>query len=282
MTPTWPESWADPEKGRPPRHRDGPRAARTAACGAFGIGGEVLLDLTRRWSIGIGSGYALSEVSEGATTLEIERSSVPYVYARPTRVAATPLFLSGYHTFPLGSRLGLYIGAGAGQVRVRYSSSAAAKKAASSGFAYSDEQSASGRGKLVQGTAGFKYVHDQNIGLFLEAVWRRAKVETLEDGTGTLYAYDEYRADIDFWQAKMAVLDGPPAGETFRSVRKVGRAASSWRFPSQVLDRKEAAVSKDSFSARGKTGRHVLLSEGQLPGLLAAVRAGSTPGSRSS
>ena len=188
--------------------------------GAFGIGGEVLLDLTRRWSIGIGSGYALSEVSEGATTLEIARSSVPYVYARPTRVAATPLFLSGYHTFPLGSRLGLYIGAGAGQVRVRYSSSAAAKKAASSGFAYSDEQSASGRGNLVQGTAGFKYVHDQNIGLFLEAVWRRAKVETLEDGTGTLYAYDEYRADIDFWQAKMAVSDGPPAGETFRSVRK--------------------------------------------------------------
>ena len=188
--------------------------------GAFGIGGEVLLDLTRRWSIGIGSGYALSEVSEGATTLEIERSSVPYVYARPTRIAATPLFLSGYHTFPLGSRLGLYIGAGAGQVRVRYSSSAAAKKAASSGFAYSDEQSASGRGNLVQGTAGFKYVHDQNIGLFLEAVWRRAKVETLENGTGTLYAYDEYRADIDFWQAKMAVLDGPPAGETFRSVRK--------------------------------------------------------------
>jgi opacity protein-like surface antigen len=209
----WAESWRREAATTPTWSFTGGKDGRLR--GAPGIEGEVLLGLTPRWSIGVGSGYALSEVSEGATTLDIVRSSIPYVYARPTRMAATPLFVSSYYSLPIGSRLGLYVGAGAGLVRMRYSATDAVKRAASSGFSYSNEQSASGRGNLVQGVAGFTYARDGNLGL-----------DALTNGPGTLYAYEEYQPDLDFWQAKMDVLEGPPAGETFRSVRKAVADAS--------------------------------------------------------
>ncbi len=215
------DGWRDYMKGKaaatPGWSHTGGREGRVR--GAFGLEGEFLLGLTRRWAVGFGSGYAFSEASEAATALDITRSSVPYAYARPTKISATPLYLSGYHFFPLGGRLSLYLGAAAGRVRVRYSDGEAAKKRSSAGYTYSNEQSASGHGNLVQGVAGLKYAHDANLGLFLETAWRRARVDALGNGTGTLYIYEEYRPDADLWQARMSLLDAPPAGETFRSVR---------------------------------------------------------------
>ncbi len=186
----------------------------------FDIEGEFLLGLTPRWAVGIGSGFMVGEAAERATSLDILRSSVPYVYARPTNVTATPLVLSGYHFFPLGRKFAVYAGVGAGWVRVRYSDREAVKKKASAGFTYSNEQSATGHGTLVHGVAGIKYAHDENLGLFLEADWKRARVKDLGNGAGTLFFYEEYHQDLDFWQARMSVLDEPPTGETFRSVRK--------------------------------------------------------------
>jgi len=188
--------------------------------GGFDLEGEFLLGFTSRWAVGIGSGFTYGEAAETATSLDILRSSVPYVYARPTNVTATPLVLSGYHFWPLGRKLAIYAGAGAGRVRVRYSDREAVKKKTSDGFTYANEQSASGHGTLVQGVAGIKYAHDGSLGLFLEAVWRRARVDALGSGTGTLYFFEEYSSDLDLWQAKMGLLDEPPAGELFRSVRK--------------------------------------------------------------
>ena len=100
------------------------------------------------------------------------------------------------------------------------------KRATSSAYSYSNEQIASGRGNLVQGVAGLRYAHEGGLGLFLEGIWRRAKVDALGSGTGTLYFYEEYGPTEDLGQAGMSVLEEPPAGETFRSVRRAVMDAS--------------------------------------------------------
>lgn len=188
--------------------------------GGFDIEGEFLLSLTPRWAVGVGSGFAYGEAAESATSIDVMRSSVPYIYARPTSVTAVPLVLTGYRLWPLGRKLHVYAGAGAGWVRAKYSGREAVKKQSSAGFVYSNEVSASGHGTLVQGVAGIKYAHDGNLGIFLEAAWRRARIDALGNEAGALYFYEEYLQTLDLWQSKMSVLDEPPAGETFRSVRK--------------------------------------------------------------
>jgi hypothetical protein len=188
--------------------------------GGFDLEGEILLDLEPRWAIGIGSGYSYAEASESATAVDILQSSVPYVWARPTKVTATPLVLSGYRFWSLGRKFSLYVRAGMGWIWARYVDREAVRKASSAGFSYTDAVSASGRGALALAGAGIKYAYDGSLGFFLEAVLRRAKVNTLGNGTGTLYFFEEYRQNLDFWQAKMGLLDAPPAGEIFRSVQK--------------------------------------------------------------
>ncbi|HEX2695714.1 MAG TPA: hypothetical protein VHP61_08155 [Acidobacteriota bacterium] len=188
--------------------------------GGFDLEGELLLDLAPRWAVGIGSGYSYGVASESATALDILHSSVPYVYARPTKITATPVVMSGYRFWPLGRKFSLYVRAGIGRLWAKYADLEAVRKASDAGFSYTNARSASGRGTLVLVGAGIKYAHDGSLGFFLEAVWRRAKVNAFGNGTGTLYFFEEYDPDLDFWQAKMSLLDGPPAGETFRSVRK--------------------------------------------------------------
>jgi len=188
--------------------------------GGFDLEGELLLDLAPRWAVGIGSGYSYGESSESATALDILQSSVPYVYARPTKVTATPLVLSGYRFWPLGPKFSLYVRAGMGWLWSKYSDREAVRLGSVTGFSYTNVRSASGRGALALAGAGIKYAHDGSLGFFLEADWRRAKVNAFGNGTKTLYFYEEYDPELEFWQAKMSLLDGPPAGETFRSVQK--------------------------------------------------------------
>jgi hypothetical protein len=214
--------WADYMKGlaaaTPGWSFAGGKVARIR--GAFDLEGEFLLGFARRWAVGIGSGFSFVEASESATTVDIVRSTIPYAYARPAKVSAVPLIVSGYRFFPVGRRVLVYAGAGAGWVQARYSDREAVKKVSSANFSYSSAQSASGRGSLVQGVAGAKFAYDESLGFFLEAVWRRAKVHELRDGTGTLYSYETLVTGPNLWQAKMSLLDAPPTGEAFRSVRK--------------------------------------------------------------
>jgi hypothetical protein len=214
--------WGDLMKKRaaatPGWTHEGGKAGRIR--GGFDLEGELLLDIAPRWAVGIGSGYSYGVASESATALDILRSSVPYVYARPTKVTATPVVMSGYRFWPLGRKFSLYIRAGVGRLWAKFSDSEAVRKASDAGFSYSNARSASGRGTLALVGAGVKYAHDGSLGFFLEAAWRHAKVNAFGNGTGTLYFFEEYDPDLDFWQAKMSLLDEPPAGETFRSVQK--------------------------------------------------------------
>jgi hypothetical protein len=190
------------------------------ARGGFDLEGELLLDLARRWAVGIGSGYTYGEASESSTGLSILQSSVPHIYARPTKITAVPLVLSGYRFWPLGRKFSLYIRAGMGWLWAKYADREAVRKASDTGFSYANSRSASGRGALALAGAGIKYAHDGSLGFFLEAVLRRAKVNAFGNGKETLYFFEEYDPGLEFWQAKMSLLAAAPAGDAFRSVQK--------------------------------------------------------------
>ena len=188
---------------------------------AYGLEGEILIDLTRHFAVGVGSGYALAAASIEDTDIGIVRTIGSFDYARPTTVSMTPLFFSAYASFDLGRKLDVYIGTGGGRVRARYSASEATKRTQVAAFSYTNEQLATGWGNMTQAVAGFTFAHDASLGLFVEGGYRWAKVDDLRNGSGKLYAYEEFRPDLDLWQAKIALFENPPEGESFRSV---GRA----------------------------------------------------------
>jgi len=189
--------------------------------GGFDLEGEVLLNLTPRWAVGIGSGYSFSEVTESRSTIiTVEKNAVSFIYVRPTKVAATPLIISGYHFLPLGPKVQIYIRAGLGWLWAKYVNREGQRRATRRDYVYTSFNSVSGRGALVQGGVGVKYVQDQSLGFFCEASLRKAKVNSLKGETGTLYFFEDYNSSLDFWQAKIETMEMAPAGEGFRSVRK--------------------------------------------------------------
>ena len=188
--------------------------------GGFDLEGEVLLNWAPRWAVGIGSGYSYSEVTESRSAISVEEGAVSMVYARPTKVAATPLVVSGYHFWPLGPKVQIYVRAGMGWLWAKYVDREGSKKASALNYAYTSYQSASGQGALIQGGLGVKYVQDQSLGFFCEVSLRQAKVNSFVRETGTLYFFEEYNSSLDFWQAKIQAREKAPAGEDFRSVRK--------------------------------------------------------------
>ena len=191
----------------------------------FDIEGEILLNLTSRWALSVGAGTTYSEISEADTILAVTKGTVPYVYARPTKATGIPFVLSAYHFLPLGKKFQIYARAGAGWLWAKYVDRDATKKTTDDRFTYSFYQSASGRGVLYQAGLGFNYKHDQSLGFFGEASYRRANVDSMTGETrqgvrGALTSYDEYNTSLDFWQSKIEVKEEAPSGDSFRSVRK--------------------------------------------------------------
>jgi hypothetical protein len=189
--------------------------------GGFDLEGEVLLNLTPRWAVGIGSGYSFSEVTESRSIINtVEKRAVSFAYVRPTKVAATPLIVSGYHFLPLGRKVQIYVRAGMGWLWAKYVSREGVRRATKRDYTYTSFNSASGRGALVQGGLGVKYVQDPSLGFFCEASLRQAKVNSLKGENGALYFFEEYYSSLDFWWAKIETMEMAPAGENFRSARK--------------------------------------------------------------
>jgi hypothetical protein len=189
--------------------------------GGFDFEGEVLLNLTRRWAIGIGSGFTFSEVSESRSIINtVERRALAFIYVRPTKVSAIPVVVSGYFFLPLGPKAQIYVRAGAGWLWAKYVNREGVRKASEQNYNYTSFQSASGRGALIQGSLGVKFIREQSLGFFCEASLKQAKVRSFGEGNGSLFFFEQYDSSLGFWQAKIQTRETAPDGEDFRSVRK--------------------------------------------------------------
>jgi len=186
---------------------------------------ELVLSLSSHLAVGLSGGYAYADLKEEATLLSITWDDVLYIHARPTKISAYPIVLSGYIFFPIGSRFKFYLRGGAGTLQARYSAREGLKKAEETRFFYTASETAKAGRPAFLGGLGFNFNLDPAFGFFLEATAISARLdgfsgENALGETGTLYSYEEYISDLDFWQAKMDLQPEAPSGANFRNVRK--------------------------------------------------------------
>ncbi|MEW5899947.1 MAG: hypothetical protein AB1715_00615 [Acidobacteriota bacterium] len=191
----------------------------------FDFEAELLFSFSRWLGLGLSGGYVYASLDEEETRLSLRQDSALYVYARPTKVSANTFLISGYLSLPMGQKFSIHARAGLGVILARYASREAFRSAADSRFSYLRYDKAKARDSIYLGGFGLSYAFEPNLGFFLEAFFEPAKVgglsgENLGGEKGTLYSFEEYRPDLDFWQAKMQVLAEQPAGANVRDVRE--------------------------------------------------------------
>ena len=199
----------------------------TAAALRWGVlfEAELLFCFSSRLAVGLSGGYAYAEAAEEDTLLAIVWDGVIYNHARPTKISAYPFALSAYYFVPLGSKLSAYLRAGAGYIQAKYTAREGVKKDYETPYSYFSVETAQAGRPVFLGGLGLGYQFDPSFGLFIEATAHSAKVRgfkgvnTLQQD-GTLFAFEEYIPDSDFWQAKLGVWPEAPAGSGFRSVRE--------------------------------------------------------------
>ncbi len=191
----------------------------------FTFEGELTLFLTRRLALGLSTGYLYGDLSEEDTLLVVRQPDGTYDHARPTKVSGYPVTFLGYLVFPLGSKFDIYLKGGGGFIQAKYVDREAVRPEGQTKFSYSTLTMAEARRSTYLGGVGFDYRFDPSFGFFIEATMQSAQVsgfsgENEAGDKGTLYFFEEYVPQLDFWQATMRVLPEPPSGENYRSVQQ--------------------------------------------------------------
>lgn len=185
---------------------------------------ELLLSFSRWLKLGLSFGYGFASVNEEKTLLTLEEGGAMEERARPTKVSAYPLLVSGYFNLPLGKKMGAYLRAGVGAVQARYVSREAEREIGGKKFLYPVYDNAKAGGLTYLGGLGLSYSFDRSLGFFVEAEARFGRVDGLTgenklEEKGTLYSYEEYLPQSGYWQPTMHVLPEAPGGADVRNIR---------------------------------------------------------------
>ena len=187
--------------------------------------GEFLLFFSPRIATGLGIGYLYGDITEEKTSVSITRKSNTFIYMHPITINAFPFNLSVYYFLPLQSKLKLFVKGGAGLLWTKYVERKEIKKMPDDKFTYLLLQKATSLGKSFISGIGLIYEAEENIHFFIEGKARLARIsgfrgETKQGEEGTLYFFEEYNQELDFWQSKNALLIEEPSGDNYRSVQK--------------------------------------------------------------
>lgn len=185
--------------------------------------GEILLSFSRRIGISLGTGYIYGDLTEKETEVLVQRPTGVLSQVYPVTASAYPLVLSGYYFIPLNSRLHVYARAGGGLAWAKYVYREAKKLESVLKYNYFRLGRASASGSILLGGLGFVYETDAGVRFFVEGLIRMAKIQGFSgenelEEKGTLYYFEEYIPDLDFWQAKNEIRTEKPSGSNFRSV----------------------------------------------------------------
>jgi opacity protein-like surface antigen len=186
---------------------------------------ELIMSFSRWLKLGLSFGYAYASVTEEETLLTVEEAGTLEERARPTKVSAYPLLVSGYFSLPLGKKMAAYLRAGVGAVQARYVSREAQREVGGKKFLYPVYDNAKAGGLSYLGGLGLSYSFDRSLGFFVEAEARFARVDGLTgenkmEEKGTLYSYEEYLPQSGYWQPAMHVLAEAPGGADVRNIRE--------------------------------------------------------------
>lgn len=192
---------------------------------AYDFEGELMIFVASNLSTSLATGYIYGEIDQKGTELFIERPVGMYTYIRPTKASAIPLVLNLYYFYPVQKKLHVFLKGGSGILWARYVEREGRKLETAEKFSYPILQTTSATGQLFLGSIGVTYNFEPGMSFFVESSYRFAKIsgfqgENKEGESGTLFYFEEYNPDFNFWQAKNLLLTEDPSGENFRSVQK--------------------------------------------------------------
>jgi len=192
---------------------------------SFDFAGELVFTLHPRIAISIGTGFTFSELNPEKPNFSIEKNVGTLEYIYPMKVSAIPAILSGYYLFPLNSRFKAYAKAGAGFIWAKYIDREGKKQSLNDKYNFYFSRNTKARGTILSGALGLMVESEQGINFFIESSFQKANIsdftEVDEQGLiGTLFFYEEYIPQLEFWQSKCTLWGQGPSGENFRSVQK--------------------------------------------------------------
>jgi hypothetical protein len=201
-------------EGKTPQHKNG-----------VDFGGELVLQLSSRLAVSVGSGFTYSELGSEDTEVRILKPLGETIEVQPRTLSAIPLIFSGYYHMPLSSRLRVYAKAGGGFVWAKHVEREGSRRITNQNFSYSRTENATARGPLYQAGLGLDFAIESEVRFFIEGIYRSLRMQSFSGATesgeiGTLYNFEEYHENLDFWQIKNRLLLQPPTGENIRSVRE--------------------------------------------------------------
>jgi opacity protein-like surface antigen len=187
--------------------------------------GELQCLVSRYFGFGLSAGYAYGSLPESEVHLTMIWDGVSYQHTKPGKLTAYPVMASGYLMLPLGSKFSAYLRAGAGYAFANFVGREGLEKEGDKKFYYTMFETAKAQKPMYVGAIGFTFNFDKAFGFFIEAEERSGVVKGFSgvdnlNQPGRLYAYEEYIADLNYWQPKVHVLPAPPSGSNFRSVRE--------------------------------------------------------------
>jgi hypothetical protein len=187
------------------------------------VEGEILLAFSPRLGISLGTGYIYGDLKEKEVEVTVQRQSGFFSQIHTVTANAFPLVLSGYYFIPLSSRISVYVRGGGGLAWAKYVYREAKKLEPATKYNYFRHGRATSTGSILSGGLGFVYETDVGVRFFVEGLIRKAKIQGFSgenelEENGTLYHFEEYIPELDFWQAKNEIRTEKPSGENFRSV----------------------------------------------------------------
>ena len=194
--------------------------------------GEMIIYITPRFGITIGSGYIQGSKGPDAHKITITQPTLTNTITFDTKVSAIPIIVGVCYSLPISSKARLVLNGGLGYYFARLSSTYQNEEDGYAVHGWFIEK-ATGRGLGFQGGAGFEFDIAKNIAFVVEGFGRYAKIGGFEGDwkelnsngysysvNGTSYYYEWLSSETGNWYPTVVISDVEPSGAGVRNVRE--------------------------------------------------------------
>jgi hypothetical protein len=185
--------------------------------------GEILLSFSRRLRISLGTGYLYGDLKENKAEVLVQRPTGVLSQVFPITASAYPVILSVYYFLPLNNRLYMYAKGGGGWAWAKYVQREGKKLESAINYNFTSVNRASATGAILLGGIGFMFETDVGLRFFVEGLIRKSQIQGFSgeneiEEQGTLYYFEEYIPDLNYWQVKNEIRTEKPTGSNIRAV----------------------------------------------------------------
>jgi len=195
----------------------------------FDSSAELLLFLTPRLALSLGSGYISASAGKGGGGMTVQETSETIHTTNESRLQAVPVTLGLYYFLPLGAGLRLYAGAGGSFYAAKWTNT----HKEDWGYGYSaDYQEDNGQGIGFGGSLGIEFNVAPALCVFLEGWGRYAKIGNFKGKaeytselehvvwSGKLYYWESYEWWTNRWYPCLGTESEKPSASWYRNIRQ--------------------------------------------------------------